>query len=204
MIHIVIVARAITARAGLRAILEDDPNVLILSDEPTIDQVVSTVWDEADVIVLDGSGVSIDAVAALTLDSPPGIVILGGSSGVHAALLDLHAAVGLLDSDASSPQIRAALRAVAVGFTVIPQELGGQLMLPRSREDESDTPDLTVREREVLQLVAAGLPNKGIAHRLSLSEHTVKYHLASVLSKLGAASRAEAVAHGVRRGFIVL
>jgi DNA-binding NarL/FixJ family response regulator len=71
-------------------------------------------------------------------------------------------------------------------------------------DDEFDQPELTSREREVLELVAAGLPNKGIALRLNISDHTVKYHLASVLSKLGAASRAEAVALAARRGLIAL
>ena len=71
-------------------------------------------------------------------------------------------------------------------------------------DDEFDPPELTSREREVLEFVAAGLPNKGIALRLNISDHTVKYHLASVLSKLGAASRAEAVALAARRGLIAL
>ena len=74
----------------------------------------------------------------------------------------------------------------------------------RKDDDEFDPPELTSREREVLELVAAGLPNKGIALRLNISDHTVKYHLASVLSKLGAASRAEAVALAARRGLIAL
>jgi DNA-binding CsgD family transcriptional regulator len=63
---------------------------------------------------------------------------------------------------------------------------------------------LTVREREVLQLMAEGLPNKLIAARLSISQHTVKFHVASILAKLGAASRTEAVALGARLGYLVL
>src|ERR1700674_681358 len=63
---------------------------------------------------------------------------------------------------------------------------------------------LTRRELEVLQMLAAGLSNKEIAARLSISEHTVKFHVASILGKLGAGSRTEAVSLGIRRGLVLL
>jgi DNA-binding NarL/FixJ family response regulator len=63
---------------------------------------------------------------------------------------------------------------------------------------------LTRREREVLQMLAAGLANKEIANRLHISDHTAKFHVASILGKLGAASRAEAVTQGIRRGLVLL
>jgi DNA-binding CsgD family transcriptional regulator len=63
---------------------------------------------------------------------------------------------------------------------------------------------LTVREREVLQLIAQGLPNKSIAVELQISEHTVKFHVGSILGKLGASSRAEALARAARAGLISL
>jgi two-component system, NarL family, nitrate/nitrite response regulator NarL len=61
---------------------------------------------------------------------------------------------------------------------------------------------LTTREREVLQLVAEGLPNKAIARELGISEHTAKFHVGSLLGKLGAASRTEAVTLATRRGIL--
>ena len=63
---------------------------------------------------------------------------------------------------------------------------------------------LTPRERDVLRLVAQGLGNKEIAAELDLSAHTVKYHLASVLAKLGVRSRTEAVSRGIRTGLLPL
>jgi DNA-binding NarL/FixJ family response regulator len=63
---------------------------------------------------------------------------------------------------------------------------------------------LTNRERQVLQLAAEGLPNKEIAARLQLSEHTVKFHLSSLYSKLGVSSRTEAVRTGTRQGWVIL
>ena len=68
--------------------------------------------------------------------------------------------------------------------------------------DEID--DLTAREREVLTLVAIGLTNKAIAQRLTISDHTVKFHVAAILAKLGAESRTEAVHLAARRGMLTL
>jgi two-component system nitrate/nitrite response regulator NarL len=63
---------------------------------------------------------------------------------------------------------------------------------------------LTAREREVLALLAEGLGNKAIAARLDISEHTAKFHVNAILSKLGAGSRAEAIVLAARRGLILL
>jgi two-component system, NarL family, response regulator YdfI len=63
---------------------------------------------------------------------------------------------------------------------------------------------LTRRELEVLQMLAAGLSTKEIAARLNISEHTIKFHVASILGKLGAGSRTEAVSLGIRRGLVLL
>ena len=62
--------------------------------------------------------------------------------------------------------------------------------------------DLTARESEVLRLVSMGLGNKEIAARLAISEHTAKFHISSILGKLHAASRTEAVSLGIRKGLI--
>jgi len=69
-------------------------------------------------------------------------------------------------------------------------------------EDEPLVEALTPREEEVLGLMAAGLGNKQIAARLDISEHTAKFHVASIMGKLGAGSRTEAVTAGIRRGLI--
>jgi DNA-binding NarL/FixJ family response regulator len=63
---------------------------------------------------------------------------------------------------------------------------------------------LTPREMDVLRLMAQGLGNKSIARELAISSHTAKYHVASVLAKLGAHTRAEAVSRGIRRGLVPL
>jgi DNA-binding NarL/FixJ family response regulator len=72
--------------------------------------------------------------------------------------------------------------------------------------DEAVTPDepLTPRERQVLDLIALGLPNKAIAERLAISDQTVKFHVASIIAKLGASNRTDAVRRALRSGLIAI
>jgi zinc/manganese transport system substrate-binding protein len=98
-----------------------------------------------------------------------------------------------------------ALRAVAAGLVVLDPRAAPALVAAAPRlATESPAESLTARERDVLALVAQGLPNKTIAQRLAISEHTVKFHVGAILAKLGAASRTEAVRLAARRGLIAL
>jgi DNA-binding NarL/FixJ family response regulator len=74
---------------------------------------------------------------------------------------------------------------------------------PENEDDEFEEP-LTQREVQVLELLAEGLPNKAIAGRLGISDQTVKFHVAAISGKLGAANRTDAVRRAVRRGLITL
>jgi NarL family two-component system response regulator YdfI len=109
----------------------------------------------------------------------------------------------VLSREASPDQIVAAVQAVAAGLVVVqPDDVEPWLGSPRLLRELSDP--LTARETEVLGMMAEGFANKVIAHRLGISEHTVKYHVTSIMSKLSAASRTEAVTLGIRQGLILL
>ena len=117
----------------------------------------------------------------------------------------------LLPAWATGEEIRLAIEATAAGLVVLHPDLAEQAafasMAPVPAADSlSAAPgsQLSPREAEVLNLLAGGLGNKQIAARLGISEHTVKFHVTSIFNKLGASSRAEAVAIGLRRGLIVL
>ncbi len=115
----------------------------------------------------------------------------------------------LLPRDAPAAAILAAVEAAANGLAVIdPQELEGLLGAPGLAEtaEAADTQGapLTPREMEVLRMLADGAANKEIAWKLAISEHTVKFHVASVMGKLNASSRTEAVTRGLRRGLILM
>jgi DNA-binding NarL/FixJ family response regulator len=101
------------------------------------------------------------------------------------------------------------LEAAAVGLVTLPAELAADFLSAARgpsvpRPAGASTQPLTRREVEVLGMLAEGLANKNIAARLGISEHTVKTHVASILTKLDAFSRAEAVAIGARQGLILL
>jgi DNA-binding CsgD family transcriptional regulator len=139
--------------------------------------------EPADAVLTDGSA-----------ELPRGLpcVALGAEAGEIA---------GILPDDAGPEQLDAALRAVAAGLSVRPVLPGGPppgfAALP-----EALSPALTPREIEVLTAIADGLGNKAAARRLGISPHTIKFHIESLLRKLGAATRAEAVAKGLRRQLV--
>ena len=128
-------------------------------------------------------------VEAALPDGPP-VLIVGG---------DLQGEVpGVLPEQPSADMVDAAVRALAAGLSVRPARGRQRSELFGAAEDVALTP----REVEVLTWVGAGLSNKEVARRLGISAHTVKFHMEAAFRKLGAASRAEAVAKGLRRGLI--
>jgi two-component system, NarL family, nitrate/nitrite response regulator NarL len=115
---------------------------------------------------------------------------------------------GVVPAHAGATVIGAALRAAAAGLAVTPAASPPVAGVPArsAGHDAEDAPvePLTAREREVLALVAEGLSNRAIASRLGISDHTVKFHLASIFGKLGVASRTLAVRRGLSRGLITI
>jgi DNA-binding NarL/FixJ family response regulator len=136
----------------------------------------------------------------------PSIVIDAGAQGVDALDADVRA---VLPATVDSELLRAMIRVVAAGFMISEaDELGGLSETP-PRLDRSPGADegeiaLTAREGEVLGLLAHGASNKSIARALDISVHTAKFHVASVLAKLGARNRSDAVVIGIRRGLVLL
>jgi DNA-binding NarL/FixJ family response regulator len=104
----------------------------------------------------------------------------------------------VLSRDAAPAQIIAAIYAAAAGLIAVPASDRESLPVAVDRIPEPLTP----RESEVLEMLGEGLSNKLIAYRLSISEHTAKFHVNSILAKLGAGTRAEAVMRGIRSGLI--
>jgi len=94
--------------------------------------------------------------------------------------------------------------AAAHGLVVLDPSLVNPVLEARDPSSASLVEELTPRELEVLGLLAEGLPNKAIARRLGISDHTVKFHVNAVLGKLGAQSRTEAVVRATRLGLILL
>lgn len=110
----------------------------------------------------------------------------------------------VLSPDAGAEEIAAAIGSAAAGLATLQPDTLEALLPPARAASEALEEALTPREIEVLAMLAEGLSNKLIAHRLAISEHTVKYHVTSILAKLHAGSRTDAVMQGIRRGLILI
>lgn len=213
MIRVFIVAGSPLARSGLDAMLRQSGEVEIAGADSGFAALGDALLDaQADVVLAEHEGGTVDALieelasAGVLADTP--VVLLTDTPVALGAAEALRAGVrAVLPRHSSAEQLLAAVQAAAVGLAVLPAtELGAFLppVTPSALATQPLIEPLTRREREVLQMLAAGLGNKEIAARLTISEHTVKFHVAAILGKLGASTRTEAVAIGIRHGLILL
>ena len=210
MIRILVVAAYTSVRAGLQALLTNIEDFKIVGDASGSAELEQLLQEaQPDVVLYDYH--EEDAARMLQVMSESetelGLVMLDAEPRGYERLIEcpLRGWGYLLRETADGADIVGAIRAVAAGLVVLDRSLlksSAPLARLSFRADSGET--LTPREREVLQLMAQGLPNKSIAKRLNISLHTVKFHVASILTKLGASSRTEAVALGARRGYVIL
>ncbi len=197
-------------RAGLRSILEAAEGCAVVGESALLDAPGRAAALRPDVVLIDspaGEQDEFELLSRLSAEMPgAGIVVLSGDTSEAGVREALQAGVrGYLLRDASAEEIAEAVRAVAQGLAVMHAPAARALAAGSPSQSQSGQGDpLTARELEVLQLMAQGLPSKTIAARLRISEHTVKFHVGSILGKLGAASRTEAVALAIRRGLIAV
>jgi DNA-binding NarL/FixJ family response regulator len=171
-------------RALGRLIEEHDPTVVVLAS--TAARVASAL--ETIVGLLRGP-----PVILLVEDPRAAWTVVARRAGVHA----------VLGRDAPVEQITAAIGAAAAGLITLHPDVfrtAARSTFGAAGEERA----LTAREREILEMMAEGLSNRMIARRLGISMYTVKFHVASILGKLRAGSRTEAVTIGVRSGLISL
>ncbi len=212
MIRVFIVAASPLARSGLENLVVAG-GASVVGSSANLESLFAQIVDaEPDAVLVDTSGdnaeAALDALNGSDLAGETTLIFLTDSSRPEWAAEALRAGVrAILPSDVSAEQLAAALQAAVAGFVVLhPTEISAALP-PASAARSSFaelTEQLTPREREVLQMLASGLVNKEIAAKLSISEHTVKFHVASILGKLGASTRTEAVSLGIRRGLVLL
>jgi DNA-binding NarL/FixJ family response regulator len=203
-IRILIVDDHPLLREGVVSLVEKQADMLIVAEASNGEEALQRFQQHIPDITLmdlrlpgmDG----IDAMTAILAKFPNAkIIVLTTYSGDAQVLRALKAgARGYLLKDLLRKELLEAIRTVQAGRKRIPPEIAAQLA-----EHASDT-TLTRREIEVLKLIASGNANKLVADKLSVTENTIKMHLKSILSKLGASDRTHAVAIGVKRGIIEL
>src|SRR5437867_7363876 len=212
MIRVAVVVRSRALRAALERAVSQRASVVVVP-LPVGGAAAPMAQLDADVALIDlAEWSNADGPARPSPGTAVIVLVEARDAALIAATLDAGAR-GVLPYSASIAELTAAVEAAAAGLVVLPAS-HGPATAPDRRRRRADGrgPDaaggggggLTEREREVLALLAGGLPNRAIGARLGISQQTVKTYVAAILDKLDAATRAEAVAIGLRRGLIML
>jgi DNA-binding NarL/FixJ family response regulator len=173
-------------RAGLQALLSADKALSVVNGS-------SNNYSAADVMITSA------ALIPRGENESAGILFLSDDQLNVDELKRLNRAWGILPTEASAEELIAAIHALSQGLIVSTPTL-----LFEAVDEPLERGPLTERESEVLGLLAKGLANKQIAVSLGISEHTVKFHVSSIYTKLNVINRAEAVREGLRGGWIAL
>jgi DNA-binding NarL/FixJ family response regulator len=184
-----VVAQASGGRAGVRLAAELSPDVVLMD--------------------LSMPGLSgVEATREIAAADPRARVLVLTGSGDDASMLGalLAGAVGYVFKGAPVERIVAAIEAAARGDVVIPPQVAPELLrrlrAAQPPPDDGDRPELSEREREVLELIVDGRDNATIAAELFISPNTVKRHVASIFAKLGVDNRLQASVQALRRGLV--
>ncbi len=213
-LRVLVIAPDALARAGLAALLGDRPGYEVAGQvpgsvpagpTPSDGRRAGTDGTPADVVVWDLGWDMKSHLGHLVELCGAGVPVVAlVSDEVSAADALAAGARGVLSRDVDARDLAASVTAVGRGLLVLDPEVTAGAWRLRGRSAGSLAEDLTPRELEVLQLLAEGLSNKGIADRLRVSEHTAKYHVNAIFGKLGAQTRTEAVARAARLGLVLL
>ena len=211
MIRVLIGARSEVVRAGLASLLTADPRFQVVGTF-SIDDLTRVEDLQPEVVLLDldspsdeswsaaiqSGGALVNSSLMILTEDPESLAVDVLGSGLRA----------ILPRYATPEEIIAAIQAAATGLVALHPDIFDS-MLSRIRPGQQSELDpsgqiLTPREIEVLRMIADGLGNKEIASKLSISDHTVKFHISSIFAKLSASNRAKAVTLGIRHGLIMV
>jgi two-component system, NarL family, response regulator YdfI len=201
-IRVVVAATSAVRRAGLESIIRSEPDFQLAGSTGSLTRLSLHARNaEADVVVADS-----DSLPELADSPTAAIVLLTEITDARRLSRLLKAgARSILPRESDPDEIVSAIYAAYSGNVLLsPQAAESLAAVYGDREAAADefAEEITSREAEVLRMLAEGLVNKDIASRLGISEHTVKFHISSILEKLGASTRTEAVTLGIRRGLI--
>jgi DNA-binding NarL/FixJ family response regulator len=196
-------------RDGLRALVERSPDLELAGEAKTGTEAVAlAATTEPSIILMDlqmPEMTGIEATRRIVESDPSiGILVITMSEDDESLFAAMRAgARGYIPKDASSDELLHAIRAAAVGEAIFGASIANRLMsfFASGRSAAADPfPDLTEREHEILELIAAGRANAEIAQRLAITPKTVRNHVANVFNKLQVASRGEAIVRAREAG----
>lgn len=214
VIRVVVAAISAVRRSGLEAIVKNNPSFKLVGSLPTIIGFAARIRElQAHVVIADLAqpDTQLFSAASDLERAGIGVVVLIDEPSVGWTARALQAGVrAILPRESSENEIVSAVIAADRGLVLLDPEVTKDLAsqtrsitsTPANTADSLE--ELTPREIEVLRLMAEGFGNKQIAARLGISDHTVKFHISSILAKLSVSSRTEAVTQGIRMGLIVV
>jgi NarL family two-component system response regulator YdfI len=203
VIRVFVLARSTVVRAGLESIVQSG-SVLELAGASEWARFSQADLQATDVLLADLGEVESEVLHSLA-GFPVPVVLLLDAWDDGALTSVLRSGIrGAISAESTAEEIEGAIQAVSSGLVAIAPAAAAVLVGETRPPAEALREPLSDREVEVLSLIAEGLSNKIIAYRLNISEHTVKTHVTAILTKLGAASRTEAVAQAIRRGLVML
>jgi NarL family two-component system response regulator YdfI len=212
VIRVLVAATSAVRRGGLEAIVRESASFKLVASAPGLVGLVERVRDvQPDVVLIDipQPDAQFASIAVSLEQAGTASVALIDEPDANWSARALRAGVrALLARESSAAEIHSAIQAANSGMVLLDPEIARDLVR-RGRPDRAENTletveELTPREIEVLRMMAEGLGNKEIAARLGISDHTVKFHISSILAKVGASSRTEAVTLGIRMGLILL
>jgi DNA-binding NarL/FixJ family response regulator len=209
MIRILVVDDHPVVRQGLVAVLEDEPDFEVGGAVGSAEEAIALAERLLpDVVLLDLElpGVDgIEAIPRLAGAAPAARVLVFTAYDTDERVFGAirSGARGYLLKGASAEEIARAIRVVHAGGSYLEPRVAAKVMAEVGAPRQAASV-LSQREREVLQLVAEGLSNKQIARSLTITERTVKFHVSSILNKLGAGNRTEAVTLAAQQGLVKL
>lgn len=222
MVRIVLADDHPIVREGLHAVLETQPDFEVIAECANGDEVLRLVPEmRPDIILLDLEMPVMDGVETIRrlrqLPRPPRIIVLTAFDDDERIIQAIQAGADgyLLKGGAPREEIFKAIHLAMEGGSLLQPVVASKLLRhvgqqqykeanSRQAAQLAHVEELTERELEVLHLLAQGMPNKEIAAHLVISERTAKFHVSSIMSKLGATNRTEAVALAAQRGLITL
>jgi DNA-binding NarL/FixJ family response regulator len=220
-LRVLICAATSLARSGLARLVESQSSLQFSGTVASLDELQQAIAEhDPDVLILHLASQSLELRAEYLVSLGIPVVLLADEVNMAYSASILAGGVhAILVGDSTGAELAAAVHAAAAGLLCLSgdlSDLARQGLLvhlhdevdPDSHDDVSlpgELPEqLTLREREVLEMIVEGLTNKEIAAELSISAHTVKFHISSIMGKLNASTRTEAAAIGLRHGLVTI